>query len=223
MSGVHLVPGLWSIDVYAGITAMITETFDVVPGETYIEFPYDWRRDNRVAARRLQRLVDGEAARPAPAQPGRQADPDRSLDGRARRPVLPRVPRRPGGHPHADHVRHAAPGLAERRRLPRQRLRQEARPAQGRRPVDAAALADVGVPAAADLPVRRRRRRATSASPRSTCRTSTAPAPPPPCTTSTAPSRPARRPTTSATTPSTRSSASPRAPSSRAGSTATAS
>src|SRR5215203_428471 len=58
MSSVHLVPGLWSIDVYAGISAMITETFAVVPGETYIEFPYDWRRDNRVAARRLRALVD---------------------------------------------------------------------------------------------------------------------------------------------------------------------
>jgi pimeloyl-ACP methyl ester carboxylesterase len=58
MSGVHLIPGFWSIDVYAGISAMITSTFDVVPGETYIEFPYDWRRDNRVAARRLQRLTE---------------------------------------------------------------------------------------------------------------------------------------------------------------------
>jgi pimeloyl-ACP methyl ester carboxylesterase len=58
MNGVHLVPGLWSIDVYAGISTMITDTFDVVPGATYVEFPYDWRRDNRVAARRLQRLVE---------------------------------------------------------------------------------------------------------------------------------------------------------------------
>ena len=58
MSGVHLIPGFWGIDVYAGISRMITDTFDVVPGETYIEFPYDWRRDNRVAARRLQRLAE---------------------------------------------------------------------------------------------------------------------------------------------------------------------
>ena len=58
ISGVHLVPGLWSIDVYAGISQMIADTFDVVPGETYIEFPYDWRRDNRVAARQLQRLAE---------------------------------------------------------------------------------------------------------------------------------------------------------------------
>ena len=73
MSGVHLVPGLWSIDVYAGISAMITETFDVVPGETYIEFPYDWRRDNRVAARRLQRLAEEKLH----AQ--RQRNPDAKL------------------------------------------------------------------------------------------------------------------------------------------------
>ncbi len=70
MSGVHMIPGFWSIDVYGGISRMITETFDVVPGETYIEFPYDWRRDNRVAARRLQRL----AAEKLHAQRRRNAD-----------------------------------------------------------------------------------------------------------------------------------------------------
>ena len=94
MTGVHLMPGLWSIDVYAGISKMITETFDVVPGETYIEFPYDWRRDNRVAARRLQRLAEKKLHCPARAQPRRQADPHRPLDGRPRRPLLPRVPGR---------------------------------------------------------------------------------------------------------------------------------
>ncbi len=73
MSGVHLVPGLWSIDVYAGISKMINDTFDVTPGETYIEFPYDWRRDNRVAARRLQRLAEEKLH----AQ--RQRNPDAKL------------------------------------------------------------------------------------------------------------------------------------------------
>ena len=58
VDGVHLIPGFWGIDVYGGISQMITETFDVVPGETYLEFPYDWRRDNRVAARQLRQLVD---------------------------------------------------------------------------------------------------------------------------------------------------------------------
>ncbi len=55
---VHLVPGLWGIDGYSGIASMITDHFDVEPGRTYVEFPYDWRRDNRVAARLLRRLVD---------------------------------------------------------------------------------------------------------------------------------------------------------------------
>lgn len=73
MSGVHLVPGLWSIDVYAGISQMITDAFDVTPGETYIEFPYDWRRDNRVAARQLQRVAEEKLH----AQ--RQRNPDAKL------------------------------------------------------------------------------------------------------------------------------------------------
>jgi pimeloyl-ACP methyl ester carboxylesterase len=58
MPGVHIIPGLWGIDVYTGISRMITENFDVVPGKTFIEFPYDWRRDNRVAARQLRRVAD---------------------------------------------------------------------------------------------------------------------------------------------------------------------
>jgi pimeloyl-ACP methyl ester carboxylesterase len=53
MPDVHIIPDLWGIDGYSAISAMIVSTFDVVPGRTFIEFPYDWRRDNRVAARRL--------------------------------------------------------------------------------------------------------------------------------------------------------------------------
>ena len=44
-----------------------------MPGETYIEFPYDWRRDNRVAARRLRALADEKLH----AQ--RQRNPDAKL------------------------------------------------------------------------------------------------------------------------------------------------
>ncbi len=57
MPDVHFIPGVWGIDGYSGISRMITETFDVVPGTTYVEFPYDWRRDNRHAALQLQRVV----------------------------------------------------------------------------------------------------------------------------------------------------------------------
>src|SRR4051794_26842980 len=42
---VHLVPGLWGIDGYSAISATIRGSFDVVPGRTFLEFAYDWRRD----------------------------------------------------------------------------------------------------------------------------------------------------------------------------------
>lgn len=52
----HVVPGLgWKIDGYSGVRARLLETFDCVPGHNYVELPYDWRRDNRVAARTLAR------------------------------------------------------------------------------------------------------------------------------------------------------------------------
>jgi pimeloyl-ACP methyl ester carboxylesterase len=52
---VHTLPGLWKIDGYTKMLRYIEETFDVTRGRNLFEFPYDWRRDNRVAARRLQR------------------------------------------------------------------------------------------------------------------------------------------------------------------------
>ncbi|HET9441982.1 MAG TPA: hypothetical protein VFO65_01595 [Acidimicrobiales bacterium] len=67
---VHLVPGLWGIDGYSGIRRMILDSFDVVPGVTYLEHAYDWRRDNRVAARLLKARLD-----PALAE-ARKANPD---------------------------------------------------------------------------------------------------------------------------------------------------
>src|SRR6266540_5746237 len=55
MRDIHLIPGLWKIDGYSKTLKYVTDTFDVVPGENFFEFPYDWRRDNRVAARKLAR------------------------------------------------------------------------------------------------------------------------------------------------------------------------
>jgi len=52
----HLVPRLWKIDGYSRLIESLKNTFDLKPGENYFEFPYDWRRDNRGAARRLKRL-----------------------------------------------------------------------------------------------------------------------------------------------------------------------
>ena len=51
----HLFPHFWKIDGYSKIADFIKRTFEVTPGDNYFEFPYDWRRDNRVAARKLAR------------------------------------------------------------------------------------------------------------------------------------------------------------------------
>ncbi len=59
MHDVHLIPGLWKIDGYTKMVNYVTETFDVEAGKNFFEFPYDWRRDNRVAARKLAQ--DGRA------------------------------------------------------------------------------------------------------------------------------------------------------------------
>ncbi len=59
MRDIHLIPGLWKIDGYSKTLQYVTDTFDVVPGENFFEFPYDWRRDNRVAARKLAKDAQG--------------------------------------------------------------------------------------------------------------------------------------------------------------------
>jgi len=65
MPDVHLVPGLVKIDGYSATSRLFTENFIVEVGHpdsekpaNFYEFPYDWRRDNRVAARKLKNLID---------------------------------------------------------------------------------------------------------------------------------------------------------------------
>jgi hypothetical protein len=54
MPDLHVVPGLdWKIDGYGRIRDCILGSFECIPGQNYFELPYDWRRDNRVAARAL--------------------------------------------------------------------------------------------------------------------------------------------------------------------------
>ena len=53
---VHLIPWLWKIDGYTRIRRAISTSFrDIKEGVNFFVFPYDWRRDNRVAAKRLQK------------------------------------------------------------------------------------------------------------------------------------------------------------------------
>jgi triacylglycerol esterase/lipase EstA (alpha/beta hydrolase family) len=53
----HLIPGLWKIDGYGKIRQSLEKAFELTQGKNLFEFPYDWRRDNRAAARKLHREV----------------------------------------------------------------------------------------------------------------------------------------------------------------------
>jgi pimeloyl-ACP methyl ester carboxylesterase len=55
MNDMHLIPGLWRIDGYSRIEESLFARYQVERGANYFPFPYDWRRDNRVHARRLAR------------------------------------------------------------------------------------------------------------------------------------------------------------------------
>jgi pimeloyl-ACP methyl ester carboxylesterase len=70
MPNAHYVPGFCWIDGYSDITNMIINTFQVERGDirgekpaNFLEFPYDWRRDNRATAGQLKRLVDEQLFR----------------------------------------------------------------------------------------------------------------------------------------------------------------
>jgi tRNA A-37 threonylcarbamoyl transferase component Bud32 len=53
MPDLHLLPGIWKIDGYSKIADAIKANFEVTEGKNFFPYPYDWRRDNRVSARRL--------------------------------------------------------------------------------------------------------------------------------------------------------------------------
>jgi len=64
MPDAHLVPGLVKIDGYSALSHLITGHFEVIRGSVdnvrpanFFEFPYDWRRDNQVAARLLKQFI----------------------------------------------------------------------------------------------------------------------------------------------------------------------
>lgn len=63
-----LVPGLVKVDGYTKTASLFTDNLDITPGNIHTDpddkpanfyyFPYDWRRDCRVNAKLLKRLVD---------------------------------------------------------------------------------------------------------------------------------------------------------------------
>jgi pimeloyl-ACP methyl ester carboxylesterase len=55
----ELVPGLWKQGGYSILSQALIDRLGVVREENYFEFPYDWRRDNRVTAKRLAKEASG--------------------------------------------------------------------------------------------------------------------------------------------------------------------
>jgi hypothetical protein len=55
----HIIPGLWKIDGYTGLMKRLESALQLQPGRNLFAFAYDWRRDNKVSARKLARLAKG--------------------------------------------------------------------------------------------------------------------------------------------------------------------
>ena len=69
LDDLHILPGLWRVDGYGALEKRLRRRLKLVPGENLHTFPYDWRRDNRAASRRLaaesQVWLDQQRARGA--------------------------------------------------------------------------------------------------------------------------------------------------------------
>jgi hypothetical protein len=57
MPDLHLLPGLWKIDGYGAVADALLANFELTEGRNFFRFPYDWRRHNKVAARKLARAA----------------------------------------------------------------------------------------------------------------------------------------------------------------------
>jgi pimeloyl-ACP methyl ester carboxylesterase len=51
---VTVVPGLIKIDGYSRVSEYLVKQLGLVEGQNFHTFPYDWRRDNRISAKRLE-------------------------------------------------------------------------------------------------------------------------------------------------------------------------
>src|SRR6476660_786989 len=59
ISDLHIIPGLWKIDGYSATKASLLQRAGLEENKNYFDFPYDWRRDNRVSGRRLAQAARG--------------------------------------------------------------------------------------------------------------------------------------------------------------------
>lgn len=58
VSNPEIIPGLWKEGGYSRLSQSIVASLNLTLHENFFEFPYDWRRDNRVSARKLARLAE---------------------------------------------------------------------------------------------------------------------------------------------------------------------
>ena len=57
IDNVEMIPGFWKQGGYSILSRKLIEGMGLTRGENYFEFPYDWRRSNRVSARKLATSV----------------------------------------------------------------------------------------------------------------------------------------------------------------------
>jgi hypothetical protein len=62
IGGISMIPGLMKSDLYGGFGQMLRQSVGLRQGENFFPFAYDWRRDNRVSAKRLATFVDEKLA-----------------------------------------------------------------------------------------------------------------------------------------------------------------
>jgi hypothetical protein len=161
---VHIIPGLWKIDGYSGLTARLQSALGLAPGENLFEFPYDWRRDNRVSARRLKRIsyqLLSSWRNKSGNDKAKLILVAHSMGG-AGLQVLPGGFGRLEGRPRADKLRHSLPGFLERARLFGEWLRKKHWSVK-RRPLKHDAVFHGCLPALAGLRMRRLGRRQAGA------------------------------------------------------------
>lgn len=57
IDNIEIVPRLWKKAGYSRLAASLVEGLGLTAGENFFTFPYDWRRNNRVSARKLASFV----------------------------------------------------------------------------------------------------------------------------------------------------------------------
>ncbi len=54
----QLLPGFWKVDGYTQVARTLESRLNLIPGANFFTFPYDWRRDIRITAKRLAREAE---------------------------------------------------------------------------------------------------------------------------------------------------------------------